>query len=148
MARAQKIQEFAAISRLKTLFRSSSRELELGIGDDAAVLRPGGRLVWTIDTAVEHVHFERSWLSLSDLGWRSFQAAASDLCAMGARPIGALSSVIFPARFTAAELAQVARGQRAAARVLACPIVGGNLSRGDELSITTSRCRGSATIRL
>jgi thiamine-monophosphate kinase len=138
MARAPEIQEFAAISGLATLFRSSSPQIELGIGDDAAVLKPGGRLVWTVDTAVEHVHFERAWLSLADLGWRSFQAAASDVAAMAALPMAALSSVIFPARFRAAELDQLARGQRAAARQLGCPIVGGNLSRGDELSITST----------
>jgi thiamine-monophosphate kinase len=138
MARAREIQEFAAISRLGALFRASSRDVLVGIGDDAAVLHAGGRLVWTVDTAVEHVHFERAWLSLADLGWRSFQAAASDLGAMAARPLAALSSVILPARFGAAELSQLARGQRAAARQLNCPIVGGNLSSGGELSITTT----------
>lgn len=115
-------------------------EVSVGIGDDAAVLALAKRsgLVWTVDTAVEHVHFERSWLSLADLGWRSFHAAASDVSAMGGSPLAALSSVIFPARFGASDLEQLARGQRAAARALGCSVVGGNLSRGAELSITTS----------
>jgi thiamine-monophosphate kinase len=138
MPRPPPISEFAAISQLQRLFRSRGRRVEVGIGDDAAVLKLKGRLVWTVDTAVEHVHFERAWLSLGDLGWRSFQAAASDVCAMAGTPIAALSSVIFPANFGAAELKQLARGQRAAARALGCPIVGGNLSRGSELSITTT----------
>lgn len=138
MARARKISEFVAIRRLEALFRGPSPGVELGIGDDAAVLKPHGRLVWTVDTAVEHVHFERGWLSLADLGWRSFQAAASDVSAMAGAPLAALSSVIFPARFAAAELAQLARGQRAAARSLGCQIVGGNLSAGSELSVTTT----------
>jgi thiamine-monophosphate kinase len=112
--------------------------VEVGIGDDAAVLKPKGRLVWTVDTAVEQVHFERAWLTPGELGWRSFQAAASDICAMAGTPIAALSSVIFPAHFGAAELNQLARGQRAAARSLGCQIVGGNLSRGAELSVTTT----------
>jgi thiamine-monophosphate kinase len=46
--------------------------------------------------------------------------------------------VIFPRRFSARELAQLARGQRDAARALGCRVVGGNLSRGAELSITTT----------
>lgn len=137
-ARARAISEFSAIARLEALFRQSSPSVELGIGDDAAVLRQSGRWVWTVDSAVEHVHFERGWLSLADLGWRSFQAAASDVCAMGGAPLAALSSVIFPARFASAELGQLARGQRAAARALGCAVVGGNLSRGVELSITTT----------
>jgi len=139
MPHPAQLREFAAIARLEAIFRAHSPLVEVGIGDDAAVLKPRGqRLVWTVDTAVEHVHFERRWLSLGELGWRSFQAAASDVCAMGGRPTVALSSVIFPARFSAAELKQLARGQQAAARALGCRIVGGNLSRGGELSITTT----------
>src|SRR5882724_8772813 len=138
MQGSPRISEFAAISQLQKLFSGTSSRVEVGIGDDAAVLKARGRLVWTVDTAVEHVHFERAWLSLGDLGWRSFQAAASDVCAMAATPIAALSSVIFPAQFVASELNQLARGQRAAARALGCQIVGGNLSCGSELSVTTT----------
>ncbi|MET0790184.1 MAG: thiamine-phosphate kinase, partial [Polyangiaceae bacterium] len=140
MARARELSEFAAIPRLRALFQSAAAHVSLGIGDDAALLSPGSRarLVWTVDTAVEHVHFERAWLSLADVGWRSFHAAASDVSAMGGVPLAALSSVIFPARFGASELQQLARGQRAAARALGCAVVGGNLSRGAELSVTTT----------
>ena len=137
-ARARPISEFSAISQLEALFRQSSSKVELGIGDDAAVLKSAGRWLWTVDSAVEHVHFERAWLSLADLGFRSFQAAASDVSAMGGAPFAALSSVIFPSGFAAAELSQLARGQREAARALGCAIVGGNLARGSELSITTT----------
>jgi thiamine-monophosphate kinase len=136
--RPRRIQEFAAIAQLQAIFRAPGKYVEVGIGDDAAVLKPTGRLVWTVDTAVEHVHFERAWLSCADIGWRSFNAAASDVCAMAGAPIAALSSIIFPSGFTAAELAQLARGQRAAARALGCQIVGGNLARGSELSVTTT----------
>jgi thiamine-monophosphate kinase len=137
-ARARPVSEFSAISQLEALFRQPSAQVELGIGDDAAVLKSAGRWVWTVDAAVEHVHFERAWLSLTDLGFRSFQAAASDVSAMGGAPFAALSSVIFPSQFAAADLNQLARGQRAAARALGCAIVGGNLARGAELSITTT----------
>jgi len=95
-------------------------------------------LVWTVDAAVEHVHFERGWLTLADVGWRSFNAAVSDICAMAAEPLCALSSVIFPAQFSRRDMNELGRGQRDAARSLGCPIVGGNLSRGAELSITTT----------
>jgi thiamine-monophosphate kinase len=134
----RRIREFVAIAELQAIFRSKSRAVEIGIGDDAAVLKQAGRTVWTVDTSVEHVHFERAWLSPSDLGWRSFNAAASDVCAMAGQPIAALSSVIFPADFDQAELRQLARGQSAAARALGCQIVGGNLARGAELSVTTT----------
>src|SRR5882724_1344488 len=110
----------------------------LGIGDDAAVLAPGrAPLVWTIDAAVEGVHFRRSWMSLEDVGWRSLMAAASDLAAMGASPRGVLSSLVLPEAFGDGDLESLARGQADAARALGTAVIGGNLSRGGELSITT-----------
>lgn len=111
----------------------------LGIGDDAAVLRTvRRRLVWTVDVAVEGVHFERRFLSLSDIGARSFHAAVSDLAAMGARPIAALSGLVVPVALGARAVRGIALGQAEAARNLRCPVVGGNLSRGGELSVTTT----------
>ena len=132
-----------AIRELEALFAADARrlpELRVGIGDDAAALKVSGKrpLVWTSDACVEHVHFERAWMSLEDVGWRSFQAAASDVAAMGGRALGALSNLILPADFSRAELLALGRGQALAARRLRCPIIGGNVARGAELSITTS----------
>jgi len=114
-------------------------ETETGIGDDAAVIRVGGeRLVWTIDDSEEGVHFDRRWLSLEDVGWRAFHAAVSDLAAMGAKPVAALCHLTLPASLTKAELRRVAEGQAEAADSLRCPLVGGNMSRGDSLKLTTT----------
>src|SRR5262249_14599245 len=126
-----------ALSRVFGAARPT-RDLEVGIGDDAAVLRAQGPLAWTIDTAVEGVHFERSWLGLTELGFRSFQAAARDLAAVGGRPLVALSSVMEQRGISKTKIVEIGRGQARAARSLGCRIVGGNLSRGDALSVTTS----------
>lgn len=118
---------------------SEAPSVELGIGDDAALLRCGSeRLVVSVDAAVEGVHFRRDWLSLSDVGYRSFQAAISDLAAMGARPLAALSALILPRGLSEAELAAIAEGQAAASQACSCPLVGGNLARGGRLSLTTT----------
>lgn len=111
----------------------------LGIGDDAAALAPIAEpLVWTIDAAVEGTHFRRGLLPLDDLGWRSTMAAASDLAAMGARPLALLAALGLPPWVTDEDLAAIARGQRAAADAIGAPLVGGNLSRASELSIVTT----------
>jgi thiamine-monophosphate kinase len=112
----------------------------LGIGDDAAVLRPppGSLLVWTIDEQVEGVHFRRDLASWRDLGWRTFMAAASDLAAMGARPWCALGALVLSDAVDDAALAEMARGQREASDAAAAPLVGGNLSRGAAVSVTTT----------
>lgn len=111
----------------------------VGIGDDAAVLAaPPEPLVWTVDAAVEGVHFRRDLLELEDVGYRATMAAASDLAAMGAAPLGLLAALVLPRWVTDADLAALARGQREAAETLGTAVIGGNLARGAELSITTT----------
>jgi thiamine-monophosphate kinase len=119
--------------------RRPRRPILVGIGDDAAVLEMrAGRLIWTVDCAVEGVHFRTEWLSLEDVGWRSFHAAVSDVAAMGGTPVAALSNLVIPQSMPAAAVRSLAKGQALAARSLRCPVVGGNLSRGSELGVTTT----------
>lgn len=123
----------------RELSKTQSRHVEHGIGDDAAVLRVGReRLIVTVDDQVEGVHFDLRWLSLEDVGFRSLQAAASDLAAMAAEPVAAVASLHVPRAFSAARLRRLARGQALAARKLGCPLVGGNIAAGPALSVTTT----------
>ncbi|HMA94086.1 MAG TPA: thiamine-phosphate kinase [Polyangiaceae bacterium] len=135
-----KLGEFERIAHISRLFASASRRrIKVGIGDDAAVLRAGsGDWVWTVDSSVEDVHFRLDWLSQRDIGWRSFQAAASDLAAMGASPVGALSALELPKSLSESALRRLLEGQQEAAKYLKCPIIGGNLSSGPVLAITTT----------
>ncbi|HEU4579309.1 MAG TPA: thiamine-phosphate kinase [Polyangiaceae bacterium] len=127
------------VERLRERFAAGSRGVALGIGDDAAILAPSAEAsVCSVDASVQGVHFDSSWLSLEDVGYRSFQAAVSDLAAMGALPVAALSALILPRDLPAEGIDQLTLGQRVASVECACPIVGGNLSRGRELSITTT----------
>jgi thiamine-monophosphate kinase len=133
--------EFERIARLAALFASApDPSIARGIGDDAAVLVPraGERLVWTVDAQVEGVHFRPDLASWNDVGWRSFMAAASDVAAMGASPWCALSALVLDDRIDEEALDALARGQAAAAREVGAPLVGGNLARGGETSITTT----------
>jgi thiamine-monophosphate kinase len=135
------LNERQRLERLRALFgqRAIPAGITLGIGDDAAVLAPASAsLVWTVDASVEEVHFRRDWLSFEELGWRSLMAAASDLAAMGASPRGVLSALVLPNDVGDADLEALARGQADAARELGTAVIGGNLSRGGELSITTT----------
>jgi thiamine-monophosphate kinase len=134
-----RLDETEAVRLFARAFSAPGRGIELGIGDDAAVLTLGReRLVFTVDAQVEQTHFERAWVTLEDIGFRSFQAALSDLAAMGARPLAALSALGLPRGFSGRELERLAAGQAEAARACRCPIVGGNVARGPVLSVTTS----------
>jgi len=110
-----------------------------GIGDDAAILDVprGDRLVVSVDTAVDRRHFRREWLSAREIGYRAVTAALSDLAAMAARPLGILTAITVPLGLRDV-LSDLADGIGDAAGACGAPIVGGNLSGGDELSITTT----------
>jgi thiamine-monophosphate kinase len=132
-----RLTERDAIQLLERAFRGQrSSEVEKAIGDDAAVLRGG--LVWTIDACVEGVHFDRKWLSIEQIGNRAIEAALSDLGAMGAEPIGALVALTLPKRCTRREIEALAKGQARAAKRTRCPIIGGNITAGPVLSLTTT----------
>lgn len=109
----------------------------IGIGDDAAVLDvpTGERLVVSTDASVEMVHFRREWLSAEEIGARAAVAALSDLAAMAATPLGLLLALALPESWDG-EIAELARGVGDAAERVRCPIVGGNVTRANELSLT------------
>jgi thiamine-monophosphate kinase len=111
----------------------------VGIGDDAAVIGPelsnGERVVVSTDTLVDGVHFGRAYCSLQDIGWKALVSSLSDLAAMGARPIGATVALTGAMRD---DLTDLYEGLRFASRTSACPIVGGDLSSGDQLTITVT----------
>lgn len=132
--------EFARIDTINNVFPTPTRGLiRIGIGDDAAVLSPGsGDWVWTVDSSVQDVHFRFGWLTETDIGWKSFQAAVSDLAAMGASPVGALSALELPKSFSDRALKRLLDGQQQASTQLKCPVIGGNLAAASTLAITTT----------
>lgn len=111
----------------------------LDIGDDAAVLHADARpLVVSVDASVEGVHFLRDFAPASDLGFRALMAAASDLGAMGAEPEAALLALIVAPGTPREWLLALVDGYAEAADTCGLRVVGGNVSRGDALSMTTT----------
>lgn len=139
-AASRRLDEAQAVALFRRTFAAPrARGVLTGIGDDAAVLAaPAAPLVVTVDASVEGTHFRRDFVALADIGFRAFQAAASDLAAMGARPLAAVSALTLPRDFSASELAELTRGQAEASRVTGCPLVGGNVARSELLTLTTT----------
>ena len=126
--------EFARIAAIAAALGDRAE----GLGDDCAVL---DGWVLTVDACVEGVHFPPRALEgamLEDVGYRATVAAASDVLAMGAAPSAILSAWTLPDWLDDDGIARIARGQREACTALAAKIVGGNLSRGPALSLTTT----------
>jgi thiamine-monophosphate kinase len=117
-----------------------------GIGDDAAILDvpSGEKLVVSTDASVENVHFRRPDISAAEIGYRAAAAALSDLAAMAARPLGLLFALVLPVSWRD-EATKIADGVGDAAAASSCPVIGGNISSGAELSITTTVLGSSVT---
>lgn len=109
----------------------------VGVGDDAALVAvpPNEKLVVSTDASVEGVHFRREWMTAAQIGQRAASAALSDLAAMAATPLGILLALSVPERWRD-ELPELARGVGVAAVAARCLIVGGNLTRGTDLTLT------------
>src|SRR5262249_7572593 len=93
------IGERALIERIRSRLPAPPSWVVVGIGDDAAVVEPERNLleVVTTDSLVEGVHFDRAFVSASDIGHKALAVNLSDLAAMGAAPRTALLSLILPA---------------------------------------------------
>ena len=124
--------EFELIRRFfaRTGARADSAGVELGIGDDAALLHvpPGDDLVVAVDTIVEGRHFPVGSDPRS-IGHRALAVNLSDIAAMGAQPRWALLALTMP---TAEEkwLEGFAGGLYALADQHAVALVGGDTTAG------------------
>jgi thiamine-monophosphate kinase len=117
----------------------------LGIGDDAALLRPprGLDLAVTVDAVVEGVHFGAGFTP-EDVGWKALAVNLSDLAAMGARPLWALCALAVPRGADPRRLVRAGRGLAVCARRFGVALAGGNVSRAAELSLTVTAVGGVA----
>lgn len=118
--------EILLVERLAAIGWKVSGAVEVGPGDDAAVL--AGGLVVSTDLMVEDVHFSFDWIAPADAGFRAGAAALSDMAAMGAVPEALLVSLALPGS-DAALGEELQRGVRAAGDRVSAPIVGGDVSR-------------------
>jgi thiamine-monophosphate kinase len=129
-------QLLAAINRVLS---GTAPEVVVGPGDDAAIVRPGsGELVLTTDAMVEGVHFRTDLTTPRDLGYKAIAVNVSDVAAMAASPRFALCALTLSTAIDAAWVVELAGGMRECCDEFALSLVGGNLSRGDEVSIVVT----------
>jgi thiamine-monophosphate kinase len=133
--------EFDLVRRVLRVLGDDAR----GVGDDASVLDivPDEHIVISVDSSVEDVHFREAWLTPEEIAWRATTAAVSDLAAMAARPLGLLLALTLPERWVG-RLDALAEGVRDAARAAGAPVLGGDIARGTELTLSVTAI-GAAT---
>ena len=109
---------------------TAGRGLALGIGDDAALVRPTARreLILTSDWTIEDVHFRLKLHPPDSVGHRALARALSDVAAMGGRPRWALVSLAISQSLPDVWVKRFYGGMVRLARRFGVAIVGGDTS--------------------
>lgn len=134
MATLERVGETRLINWLVEKFGGQAKDVVVGNGNDAAVVRLYGDTSFKIDTLV--VTELPEFLSYYDVGWKAVMACASDLAAVGSRPMFALVSFSGPRSMEARNFREVFRGIRGALGTLGSTLLGGDLSETSEVCLS------------
>lgn len=130
--------EAGLIARLRDLFHTSFQsQVEVGIGDDAAVVQPSSnKLVATVDMAVEDIHFNRNWSQPFQIGAKLTTANLADIFAMGAVPKYLLVAAAISEINNAEIVLELAKGIRSVADRFEVSVIGGDLSKSEKMMLS------------
>ncbi|HTY81521.1 MAG TPA: thiamine-phosphate kinase [Dehalococcoidales bacterium] len=141
--KVSKLGEFGLIDLIAKMIadakvdRLSADQPLIGIGDDCAAWKPSGGLeLGTVDTMFEGVHFNTGTTPWRGLGWKSLTINLSDIAAMGGVPEYALVALALPEDTDVADITSLYDGIIEAAKETHTAIVGGNISRAPQISVT------------
>jgi thiamine-monophosphate kinase len=133
--------EFGLIERLTADIVHVQPSTLVGVGDDAAVLRPekDQDLLLSTDMLIEGVHFDLSYVPMKHLGYKAAVVNFSDIYAMGGRPTQLTVSMAVSNRFPVEALDEIFGGLRQACLAYGVDLVGGDTTSnpsGLALSLT------------
>ncbi|GAB7004496.1 thiamine-phosphate kinase [Nocardioides sp. AN3] len=132
------IGEFGLIAELTKRFPQGEQVL-VGPGDDAALLRiRNGHVVVSTDLIVEGRHFRRDWASAADVGHRAAAQNLSDVNAMGGRAHSLTVGLAAPADLPVRWVLEFAEGFAEECSLLGASVVGGDVTRADEIVVSVT----------
>jgi thiamine-monophosphate kinase len=140
--KVKEIGEFGLIDRLNKMIADAKINkafpgLILGIGDDTAVWQGDNTIqLATVDTMIQGVHFTLDTATWQEIGWKSLAINLSDIAAMGGVPRYALIALALPEDTDATNVTELYQGMIVIAKEYGVAIVGGNISRAPQVSIT------------
>jgi thiamine-monophosphate kinase len=117
-----------------------SKDVVLGIGDDAAVVRvsPQKYMLLTADMFVEEDHFSLRFSEPHEIGIKAIEANVSDIAAMGGIPKYALLSVALRRNTPFSFVKGLYRGIHSSCRRHGVDLIGGDTTHGKEINISVS----------
>ena len=117
----------------------ASTEGEVGVGDDAAVMRfDAEQIVLTADAMVDGVHFLSQSMSWHDMGWKCIVSNQSDIAAMGAIPEHAVLTLAIPATTRVGDLDKLLSGVIGALDEFGGKLVGGDTVSSDNIILSVA----------
>ncbi len=127
------------ILAIREEFRTRQAGLTIGIGDDAAVFKLGGKnLVVTKDLLLEGVHFLLHLHPPRLLGRKCLNVNLSDLAAMGALPKYALLGLGIPLRTETGWIEDFFAGFKSAAKEYGVQLIGGDVTRAQKVTLSVT----------
>jgi len=127
------IGEFGLIDRLTNGIKLYHKETIKGVGDDAAVIDAGDKVIlFSTDLLVEGVHFDMMYTPLKHLGYKSAVVNISDIAAMNGIPKQLTVSVAASSRFSVEALDELYQGIRLACERYKVDLVGGDTSSSNK----------------
>ena len=124
------LNEAQIIGALASVFGTNHRGVQVGIGDDAAVVATGEHTVITTDMAVEGTHFNCQWSGAFEIGRKITAANLADVYAMGATPTYLVVAVTLSGEESMEWISELAQGIKHEASSCGAVVVGGDLARG------------------
>ena len=108
----------------------------MGIGDDAAVVTTDHHSVITTDMAIEGIHFRCEWSSAYEIGCKITVANLADIYAMGADPRYLVVALTLTGNEELSWIKELAQGIADTAAKSDSVVVGGDLSRAQQIMIS------------
>ena len=140
-----KLGEFGLIDHLTRDIKLKNASSVYGVGDDCAVMHyPDKEVLTTSDMLMEGVHFDLTYTTLQQLGYKAAMENISDVFAMNGTPRQMIVSIVVSKRFKVEDLEEFYNGLRKACDKWNVDIVGGDTTSsytGLAISIT---CIGEA----
>ena len=130
--------ELELIRTFQRILGERGDRVELGSGDDAAVVRADDRAVVSVDAVVEGVHFELGTHSYGDVGHKALATALSDLAAMGVGPGEAYVAIGIPDQTDPDRLAELADAMEALADRSGVTVAGGDVTASPVLFLSVT----------
>ncbi len=132
-----KIEDIGEFGLIKIITRKTKdKDVLVGIGDDAAVIKTCGLQVLTTDCLVEGDHFRRDWFSAKQIGMKAIEINVSDVASMGAQPRYVLVSLALPKTLDVKFVKKMYEGMWEVCDKYNIEIIGGNMACCEKIVIS------------